>query len=130
MPSAECAPGRTICSCGCAARAGAVPMAMASTPAARVSPRERLVIPSIVDPLRHASGGLSAERRAPTTGSTCPVRDRKAPERDLPDRIPSGGGAVGAGAEDLQGVGHARETMVGRHGVGPLLDGRPLDLDG
>src|SRR5450759_3646193 len=37
--------------------------------------------------------------------------------------------AVGAGAEDIQGVDHVAEVVLGADLVGPALDGRPLDLD-
>ena len=39
-------------------------------------------------------------------------------------------GAVGAGAEDLQGVAHVGEAVLGGDRLGPALDGRTLDLDG
>ena len=50
--------------------------------------------------------------------------------REVAEAAASGLAAVRAGPEDLQGVAHLGEAVLGGDRPGPALDGRPLDLDG
>src|SRR5690242_1003003 len=129
MPSAEWAPGRTICCGRWSACAGVRPRTAVSAPASRAESRARLAIPSMWPPLRSCRTRSLTASAAFRTGST---RHRRAARSQSGTyrTVPSGAGAVGARPEDLEGVRDCREAVLGGHLVGPSLDGRALDLDG